>query len=172
MKKAEEDKSVKVIIVTGSGRGFCAGAEMDQLKTIGSNNNVFGKDSKISKTSTLQSQTALCPKPVIAAINGPCAGLGFVLASMADIRFTTKEAKFVTAFAKRGLVAEYGISYTLPKIVGFSRAMDLLFSSRVFLGDEAKEIGFVQEVFDSPEILMTETIKYATQMAVSDFNLS
>ena len=79
-----------------------------------------------------------------------------------------KDAKFTTAFAKRGLVAEYGISHMLPRLVGLSNAADLLFSSRVILGDEAKEMGLVQKVYASKEELLAETLKYAREMAVTE----
>ena len=80
-----------------------------------------------------------------------------------------KDAKFTTAFAKRGLVAEYGISHMLPRIVGLANATDLLLSSRVILGDEAKEMGLIQKVFASKEELLAETLEYAREMAVTQF---
>ena len=171
---ANEDPKVKVIVVTGTGRGFCAGAEMQALQSLqakksGSKSN-SGSEKKEKKRNgssiSIQwwSPTSIA-KPIIAAINGPCAGLGFVAAAMCDIRFTTSKAKFTSAFAKRGLVAEHGISYILPKIVGVSNALDILMSSRVFLGDEAKEMGFVSKVYPDQETLMRETMDYAKKMA-------
>ena len=93
-----------------------------------------------------QYHTTLIPKPVIAAVNGACAGIGMVQALMCDIRFAAAGAKFTTAFARRGLIAEYGMSWVLPRLVGTARALDLLFSGRVFLAEEAAQMGLVNEV--------------------------
>src|SRR5205823_9018767 len=86
------------------------------------------------------------PKPIIAAINGACAGIGLVQALMCDIRFAAAGAKLTTAFARRGLVAEHGISWILPRLVGPARALDLLLSGRVVLAQEAAELGLVNRV--------------------------
>jgi enoyl-CoA hydratase/carnithine racemase len=103
------------------------------------------------------------PKPVIAAINGPCAGLGFVRAMFADLRFAAAGAKLTTAFARRGLVAEYGLSWLLPRIVGMSRSLDLLLSGRTFLAEEAHALGLVNEVVDGA--VLTAALDYARDLA-------
>ena len=157
---AEADQAVRVVVVTGAGRAFCAGAEMELLQTIGSSTGIEAPRRNVDQVRQLE-----VSKPIIAAVNGPCAGLGFVLACMADIRFATRDAKITSAFAKRGLIAEHGISWVLPRVVGMSHAMDLLLSSRVVLGAEAKEMGLVTKVFDTPEQLMAETLAYAREMA-------
>ena len=82
-----------------------------------------------------------CPKPIIAAINGPCAGIGLIFALYADMRFAAEDAKFTTAFAQRGLIAEHGIAWLLPRLIGEAHALDLLFTARVFKGDEAARLG-------------------------------
>ena len=105
-------------------------------------------------------------KPVIAAINGACAGLGFVHALACDIRFAAEGAKFTSAFSRRGLIAEHGCSWTLPHLVGQAVALDILMSGRVFLAEEAKEMGIVNKVL-APESLMDETLAYARDMAVN-----
>jgi enoyl-CoA hydratase/carnithine racemase len=105
------------------------------------------------------------PKPIIAAINGPCAGLGLVMALMCDIRFAAADAKITTAFSQRGLVAEHGISWILPRLVGPARALDLLFSSRVVLGAEAASLGLVNRAFESD--VLAESISYARQLALT-----
>ena len=148
---AADDPEVRVIVVTGAGRGWCAGADMDTLQGIGAGT---ATTSAAADTRPHTYATTI-PKPVIAAINGACAGLGFVHAMMCDIRFAAKEAKFTTAFANRGLVAEYGVSWVLPRVTGPSVAMDLLFSGRVFLGDEAAELGVVKQVVPRDELLDT-----------------
>jgi enoyl-CoA hydratase/carnithine racemase len=104
------------------------------------------------------------PKPLIAAINGPCAGIGLVQALMCDIRFAAGGVKFTTAFARRGLVAEHGISWMLPRLVGPARAMDLLLSARVLLAEEACDLGLVNRVLP-PEELLDATLDYARDLA-------
>ena len=155
--QAEADPAVRAIVVTGSGRAFCAGADMGDLTSIGEASTDGETD--ISKmvgerhphfVSTLR-------KPVIAAINGACAGIGLTQALMCDVRFAAEGAKFTTSFARRGLIAEYGICWILPRVVGWGAAMDLLLSGRVFLADEAAELGLVKEVV-APEDLLPRAI--------------
>ena len=157
--QATADPDVRVIVVTGAGRGFCAGADMDLLQGIGS-----GAERDAPARDEHQSYTTTVPKPVIGAINGACAGLGMVQAMMFDIRFAAAGAKFTTAFGRRGLVAEYGMSWILPRIVGHANAMDLLLSARVVLAEEAKEMGMVNKVFPADKLL-EETLAYANDMA-------
>ncbi len=104
------------------------------------------------------------PKPVVAAVNGACAGLGLVHALMCDLRFAAADAKFTTAFARRGLVAEHGISWLLPRLVGPSRALDLLMSARVVLGEEAGAMGLVDRVVAREEVV-GEALAYARDLA-------
>jgi enoyl-CoA hydratase/carnithine racemase len=104
------------------------------------------------------------PKPVIAAINGPCAGLGLVHALMCDLRFVADGAKLTTAFARRGLVAEHGLSWILPRLVGPAHALDLLLSGRIVLGAEAAEIGLVNWSVDDGQVL-EEALRYARMLA-------
>jgi enoyl-CoA hydratase/carnithine racemase len=107
------------------------------------------------------------PKPIIAAINGACAGIGFVIASMCDIRFASSDAKMTTSFAQRGLVAEQGLSWMLPRIVGLANSLDLLFSARVFRGEEAERLGFVSRVVNSPDNVVQVAYDYARELAMS-----
>ena len=104
------------------------------------------------------------PKPIIAAINGACAGLGLVHAMMCDLRFVAAEAKLTTAFARRGLVAEHGISWMLPRLVGPARALDLLLSGRVLPGEEAAALGLANQALPG-EQLLEETLAYARMLA-------
>jgi len=156
---AAGDPDVRAIVVTGAGRGFCAGADMDVLQGIGS-----GERSAQRFRDEHQTYTTTIPKPVIGAINGACAGLGLVQATMFDIRFAAEGAKFTSAFGRRGLIAEHGISWMLPRIVGHANAMDILLSARTFLADEAQEMGLVNKVFPADE-LMAKTLAYATDLA-------
>jgi enoyl-CoA hydratase/carnithine racemase len=156
-----EDPDVKVIVITGAGRGFCAGADMDVLQGIGARGGE-GRDGPRRRTFHLLG----VPKPIIAAINGACAGIGMVQALMTDIRFAARGAKFTTAFVRRGLIAEHGMSWVLPKLIGPARALDVLLSGRVFLAEEAAEMGIVNAVV-APDELMAHTLAYARDMAVN-----
>jgi len=162
--QAAADPDIKVIVVTGAGRGWCAGADMDTLQGIGASSGSGGADAAAGGRE--QYYTTTVPKPVIAAINGACAGIGMVQALMCDLRFAAKGAKFTTAFSRRGLIAEYGMAWILPRLVGTSRAMDLLFSGRVILAEEAAAMGLVNEVVE-PEHLLDRTLEYAADLAVN-----
>lgn len=157
--RAAQDPEVRAIVVTGAGRGFCAGADMDLLQGISA-----GTTGSERPREEHQTYTTTIPKPVIGAINGACAGLGLVQATMFDVRFAAEGAKFTTAFGRRGLIAEHGISWMLPRLVGHGNAMDLLLSARVFLADEAKELGLVNKVFPA-ESLLDEAVAYAADLA-------
>jgi enoyl-CoA hydratase/carnithine racemase len=161
--RAAADADVKVIVVTGAGKGFCAGADMETLQGIG-NDSRGGAESAAGGRP--QHYTTTVPKPVIAAVNGACAGIGMVQALMCDIRFAAAGAKFTTAFSRRGLIAEYGMSWILPRLIGTARSMDLLFSGRVFLAEEAAAMGLVNEVVPA-EHLLDRTLEYAADLAVN-----
>lgn len=160
--RATADPEVGAIVVTGAGRGFCAGADMDVLQGIES-----GRAGDGGPVETRDATYVLSiPKPVIAAVNGACAGLGLVHAVACDMRFAAAGAKFTTAFSRRGLIAEHGCSWTLPRLVGQANALDLLMSGRVVLAEEALELGLVNRVY-APEELMAETMAYARDMATN-----
>jgi len=167
---AGNDPQVRCIVLTGAGRGFCAGADMAGLQEIApdgrgsASNDDTGEDLDAlfpdAPGPRLSTHFAgrfgyfyACPKPIIAAINGPCAGIGLILTLYADLRYAAEDAKFTTAFAERGLIAEHGISWLLPRLVGEANALDLLMSARKFRGDEAAQLGLVNAAF-SGEALM------------------
>src|SRR5438105_9513371 len=156
---------VRVIVVTGAGRGFCAGADMQDLQALGAEGDGAGETAQ-ARERRAQTFPLTIPKPIIAAINGACAGIGLVQALMCDIRFAAAGAKLTTAFARRGLVAEHGVSWVLPRLVGPARALDLLLSGRVVLGQEAAELGLVNRAI-APERLLEETLAYARDLAVN-----
>ncbi len=156
---ARED--VRAIVVTGSGRGFCAGADMQNLQEIAGGD--VDRSGSAGETRPITLALSV-PKPVIAAINGACAGLGLVVAVMCDVRFAAAGAKLTTAFSRRGLVAEHGISWMLPRLVGPARALDLLFSGRIVLGAEAAELGLVNRAVDDDRVL-DEALAYARMLA-------
>ncbi|MEZ5228808.1 MAG: enoyl-CoA hydratase [Acidimicrobiales bacterium] len=160
--RAAADPDVRVIVVTGAGKGFCAGADMDVLQGIGSNSG--NADSAAAGPAHTHAMTI--PKPVIAAVNGAAAGLGFVHALACDLRFAAAGAKLTTSFARRGLIAEHGLSWTLPRLVGQAVALDLLMSGRVVLAEEALELGLVNRVV-APGELLAETMAYARDLAVN-----
>jgi enoyl-CoA hydratase/carnithine racemase len=175
MTDAGQRADVRVVILTGAGRGFCAGADMDSLSGISdsgsSGSNQSLRPVEIEEGLNLPmdfrqrvSYFPQVPKPVIAAINGPAAGLGLVMSLYADMRFASENAKFMTAFAKRGLIAEHGISWMLPELVGLSNALDLLMSSRLIDAEEALHMGLVNKVFPA-ESFMDDVKAYAEEMA-------
>jgi enoyl-CoA hydratase/carnithine racemase len=163
--RAEEDPNVRVIVVTGRGRAFCAGAQLGSMGNVAESIEQTDEGKLASLVGDRQPQhlTTLC-KPVIAAINGSCVGIGLTQALMCDVRFAAAGAKFAASFARRGLIAEYGVSWILPRLTGWGVALDLLLSGRTFLADEAAELGLVKEVVP-PEQLMTRAIAYAEDIA-------
>ena len=152
---------VRAIVLTGAGRGFCAGADMQSLEQLASGN---GERSSSASDARPVTFALSIPKPIIAAINGACAGLGLVHAVMCDLRFAAAGAKLTTAFARRGLVAEHGLGWMLPRLVGPARALDLLLSGRVVLGAEAAELGLVNRAVEDDRML-EETLDYARMLA-------
>lgn len=160
-------EDVRAIVLTGAGRGFCAGADMENLQAIATDGNGDAPDVDPVQLDPRPVTYALTiPKPVIGAINGACAGLGLVHAVMCDLRIAAAGAKFTTAFARRGLVAEHGLSWMLPRLIGPARALDLLLSGRVFLGTEAAELGLVNRVVEDTSVLEA-AIEYARMLASS-----
>ncbi len=157
LEQAAADDDVRVIVVTGAGKGWCAGADMDSLQ-----GNAEVDDSDAGLDRPIWFPTTV-PKPIIAAINGACAGIGLCAALMCDLRFAAAGAKFTTAFVRRGLIAEHGSSWALPRLIGHAAALDLLFSGRVFLAEEAKDLGVVNQVF-APDELLAKTREYATDL--------
>ncbi|GAA2133749.1 enoyl-CoA hydratase-related protein [Actinomadura napierensis] len=157
---AEADQDVRAIVVTGAGRGFCAGADMADLQEASTADDLdAGRPRPRTFPLTVR-------KPMIAAINGAAVGLGLVEALYCDVRFTVPAAKLGTAFARRGLIAEYGVSWLLPRLIGTGRALDLLLSGRIVQGEEALALGLVNRVVD-PGGLLDAAVGYATELAAS-----
>ena len=165
---AEADPAVRAIVVTGKGRAFCAGADMGSLNTISTATVDGAGGTDVGKLVGARHPHFVMTmrKPVVAAINGACAGMGLTMALVCDVRFAAAGAKFTTSFARRGLIAEYGISWILPRVVGWGTALDLLLSGRVFLADEAAELGLVKEVVP-PDELLPRAIGYAEDIAAN-----
>lgn len=172
LQSLEEDKNIRAIIVTGNGRGFCVGADTKALQGhIKKGGYDSGTTEEISKPGfgvrpEFDASFAYhfgLTKPVVAAINGPAAGVGLVLACFADIRFAVPGVKFTTAHGKLNLPAEYGLSWLLPRIIGLGKANDLLFTSRIFTSDEAYDLGLVNRLVDN-ESLLDDALDYTRQM--------
>lgn len=166
MEEAERDDTVRVIILTGAGRGFCSGADMSLLSMVAEQ----GVDERVREQALRFSSGAVAEgvradfrkkysyfpaigKPIIAAINGPVVGLGLVIALYCDMRFASDAARFSTAFARRGLIAEYGLAWILPRLIGHANALDLLFSARMADAAEALRMGLVNQVFPQDSFL-------------------
>ncbi|HEY6420808.1 MAG TPA: enoyl-CoA hydratase-related protein [Candidatus Binataceae bacterium] len=178
VERAACDESVVGIVVTGTGRAFSAGLDTSDLALSAAG----ARPGSASKTATsaerspdrapdgelpaLFSYLLQIPKPVIAAVNGVAAGGGFVLAMMCDLRFAAEGASFTTAFSKRGLIAEHGTSWILPRLVGVSRALDLLWSSRRFDATEAMRLGFVDRVVGGDRVV-DEACTYLRDLAAN-----
>lgn len=157
--EAGADAKVRAIVLTGRGRAFCAGMDMDELEVLPPDDirvQEWMRPFDMNRRADYQSRYAYFPavqKPVISAINGAAAGLGFVFAAYSDFRFASSNAVFATAFAKRGLIAEHGIAWVLPRVVGHANAMDLLMSSRKIDAQEALSMGFVSRVLPPDDLL-------------------
>lgn len=164
MDRAEADPAVRVIVLTGNGKGFCAGADLGGAGSI--DDKLGERDVDVTKLVGARYPHFLTAlrKPVIAAVNGACVGIGLTHALMCDIRFAAAGAKFATAFTRRGLIGEYGITWILPRLAGWGATMDLLLSGRTFYAEEAHELGLVKEVV-APEQLMARVMEYAEDIA-------
>lgn len=164
VRAAERDPRVVGIVITGAGRGFCAGADMNRLTAVSAGSRTieeagelaaepgdesFGDDLRLGTYTYLMS----VPKPVIAAINGPVAGMAVPIVLACDLRFMAEDAVLLTAFAQRGLVAEWGISWLLPRLVGTATAFDLLFSSRKVTGAECVALGLANAALPREDVL-------------------
>lgn len=171
--RAAADPGIRVIVVTGAGRGFCAGADTRALEghvARGAYDPGTGPD--IARPGygvrpEFDAEFAYhfgIPKPIVAAVNGPAAGVGFALACYCDIRIAAAGAKLTTAHGRLGLPAEFGLSWLLPRLIGLTRAADLLLSSRVVLAEEAFAMGLVNQVVPVPDVL-AEAVAYARTLA-------
>ena len=165
---AEADPDVRVIVVTGSGRAFCAGADMGDLNSISATTVDAAGATDVGKLVGARHPHFVTTHAQAGHRRDQrrLRGYGLTLALVCDVRFAAEGAKFTTSFARRGLIAEYGISWMLPRIVGWGSALDLLLSGRVFCADEAAELGLVKEVV-APEELLPRAIGYAEDIAAN-----
>ena len=174
VKLAAADDAVRAIILTGAGKGFCAGADMSLLAAAGDST---ADRRKLSAAMPLEGDVAedfqrkhawllTVPKPIIAAVNGPAVGLGFVIPLYCDFRFASAKARFSTIFARRGLIAEYGMAWMLPRIVGLPNAIELCFTSKMVDAAEALRIGLVSRVI-AEEGFLDAVQAFAAELAAS-----
>jgi enoyl-CoA hydratase/carnithine racemase len=157
---ARRDERVRVVTITGNGRGFCAGASLSILSAEGM------RERPSVTVRRRVTELVAYPKPVIAAVNGAAAGIGLALAMACDIRFAADEAKLTTAFARRGLIAEHGTAWLLTRLVGRGHAAELLLSGRVVTGAEAARIGLVTAAVPAPDLAAHVQV-YAAQLVAS-----
>lgn len=173
--EAEKDARVVGIVLTGAGRGFCAGMDMAALDDLSEGSESAGEDlsgfdadpgnpDMGPQFATMYNHLLGLRKPIVAAVNGAAAGMGMAYALLCDMRFVARNAKFTTAFSQRGLVAEHATSWVLPRLIGTSRALDLLWSARKFDGVEAKELGIADRLCEPGESV-TDATAYLTELA-------
>jgi len=161
VRAASADDQVRVIILTGAGKGFCAGADMSLLSAISQESaQSAGRFLLDRKHAWFLS----VPKPIIAAVNGPAVGLGFIVPLYCDFRFASEKARFSVIFSKRGLVAEYGLAWMLPRLVGVTNAVELMFTSKMIDAAEALRIGLVSRVFPE-ENFLSAVQEFARELA-------
>ena len=177
MNQADGDGDVRVIVLTGAGRGFCAGADMSLLNTISQQGlssqgqagflRNAGNGGRANARADFQKKYSYFPalqKPVIAAVNGPAVGLGFIISLYCDMRFASDGARFGTAFAKRGLIAEYGLAWLMPRLICPANALVMLFSARLVDANEALRMRLVNQVFPQ-DSFMASVQAYAKDLA-------
>jgi enoyl-CoA hydratase/carnithine racemase len=145
LREFDADRSVRAIVVTGAGRGFCSGADLSVLAQDPSVLNGYLDGLSMESLPTLAFTLGT---PVVTAINGPCAGIGMLLGLCADVRFASATATFTSAFSKLGLVAEYGMAWILPRVIGLGPATEILLSGRTVDAREASELGLVTRTSD------------------------
>jgi len=162
--EAARSPEVRAIVVTGAGKAFCVGGDSEILGGIAGSGEIPRQDPNQSATPSDHLYALRVGKPVIAAVNGACFGIGMQQVLCCDVRFASEEAKFATAFARRGLAAEMGLSWLLPRLVGTGHAMDLLLSARLVRAPEAERMGLVNRVV-THDRLLDEARAYALELA-------
>ncbi len=160
LEQCESDPAVRAVVVTGAGDSFCPGADTEALQGYTASGDFDPEATTITQPDSFPFHLR---KPLIAAVNGRCAGFGLVQALMCDVRFAAAGARLSTAFARRGLPALHGIAWLLPRLVGASRATELILSGRTFVAEEAAAIGLVHQVVPPADVLPT-AVAYAADL--------
>lgn len=173
LRAAAGDESVRAIILTGAGKGFCAGADMSLLAAISQEPPRADFLTDVTVDGDVRPDfrkkhawLISIPKPIIAAINGPAVGLGFILPLYCDFRFASEKARFSVIFSKRGLVAEYGLAWMLPRLIGLGNAVELMFTSRMVDAREALSLGLVSRVLPE-ENFLGAVVEFARELAAT-----
>ena len=173
--QSERNEHVVGTVLTGAGRGFCSGVDMNALgamseagRRLGDSHADLAADpGNPDNDPNFEIGAAYflgLRKPLIAAINGACAGLGFSYAVFCDLRFVDRTARFATAFSQRGLIAEHGVSWMLPRLIGPANTLDILWSGRRFDGEEAGRIGLANRVCETGECV-TDAVAYLREIS-------
>ncbi len=167
LRDADADRDVRVIIITGAGRGFCAGLDLKDLAAgTGLGANGAGLAPRFDLAGSPPMVLHMTDKPVICALNGPAAGYGLDLALGCDIRIASSEARLAPIFAKRGIVPESGGSWLLPRLIGWAKAAEVVFRGRILSADESLELGLVNVVVEHDR-LMDVTHEWAAEIAAN-----
>jgi 2-(1,2-epoxy-1,2-dihydrophenyl)acetyl-CoA isomerase len=165
--RMRDDDSVRAVVLTGAGRGFCAGVDLEHLKAHQAGRNAAQGSPRLGEERFIKSfplELLAYPKPVIAAINGAAIGVGVTMTLPCDIRIAARGAKLGVTFAKLGILPGLGSTHLLPKLVGMARALELVLTARVIPAEEAGEIGLVNRVV-APDALQHEARAMAAMMA-------
>jgi 2-(1,2-epoxy-1,2-dihydrophenyl)acetyl-CoA isomerase len=162
--RAGEDKSVRAVVLTGAGRGFCSGGDINYMRDARTRRAVHEFEAMLEMGKEICLAIASMPKVVIAAVNGPAAGGGMSLALACDLRIASEPAIFTQAFGQLGLYPDFGATFFLPRLVGLSRASELFFTAERLSAEEAHRIGIVASVFPQAAFA-EETRKVAERVA-------
>jgi len=165
LRKAASDDAVRAVVITGSGRAFCAGQDLKEHVALLHAQDPAPLGTVVSHYNPIINTVTGMPKPVIAAVNGMAAGAGASLAYACDLRIAATSAKFLMAFANVGLTADSGASFTLPRLIGYGRAMEMMLLAQPVTAEQALAIGMVNQVVADDAVLTTAQ-ELATRMAV------
>jgi len=166
LERCADDQAVGCVVVTGAGRGFCAGGDVTAMGEASAMAD-WSVEQKVDRQRAVQRYSGLLhalPKVTIAAINGPCAGAGLGIALACDLRFAADSAKLTTAFARVGFSGDFGITWPLVRTLGEAKAKELLFLSDVLTAQQALELGLLNRVLPAAE-LMTTALQMAARIA-------
>lgn len=158
LRVAANDVKVRAIVITGAGRHFCPGTDMEDLSSASNGDHRNSPELREPQTFPMS-----VPKPIIAAIHGSCAGTGFIQACVSDVRFAEADAKITAAYSRRGIMAEHGIGYLLPALIGVAHALDMLESARVLSGEESNRMGLTR--LSEPGRAVEDALAYAREIA-------
>lgn len=164
LREIEEDDDIRVLIITGAGRGFCAGADVSTLATITQLASKFKRQERLQAIGAFALQLYDLGKPVISAINGVAAGAGVSIALLSDIRIASENARFGMVFVHRGLIPDCGATFLMPRLLGTGKSFQLMYTGDLIDAREAERIGLVDKVVPH-DALMAETMALAERLA-------